>query len=624
MRLLVSCPGGGGGGGGCCGKCGVCARVIVYPIPPGTLPTFPPLPPPLSFSQCVLGDEELCVADVPTSSTTTAPLFLRPAVHQALVHFAREVPVDQTQLLLLTGAVKSGKSSVLSRVLPGLVASLHTNTSSRTPVFFRFTFPLHVGVEGACSALCDAISLFGKSLGLDISLPSDCVAGWALRLIELAKGVARAPRCGCLWILLDEMQAPLAASTREQSLSFLGHFKIVVGETSSIARVAVTGSGMVNLLNEMRVFPPNGFALWDAATPVCLGQVSGGAATREMASSLLRTCSTNRWPQPLLDFVTVDRVVNALDTGDAGVPASFPAHGVTSRRPALIAYLLRLMGDGQVGDAATVYTRAWDAMVRKLWTEMAPDVVSMLCTTGVVSRRILYALVVKRTIPLAADAGVVQTQMQLLRMVAEADDALVPAAIPTLQPPYASLFPAWLSETGELLVKLDHGTLGYSSELSSRLVFFAERRDLPGDLCSSASLAVLGSLCANGIGVVDAASPSGYRPPTSYSEVLSVPALAAVLGSLDMAWQATHGECTISPSTRALRRDGLGDSFGLTVLLWLRHVEAHVFTSNQAIAAHGLTPAVVHSAARAAVEVLLANGFVLDESGIPAWRGVGI
>ena len=619
--MLVSFPGGGVGGGGCCGNCGVCARVIAYPIPPGTLPTFPPLPPPLSFSQCVLGGEELCVADVPISSTTTAPFFLRPAVHQALVHFVREVPLDQERLLLLTGAVKSGKSSVLSRVLPGLVASLHTTTSSHTPVFFRFTFPLHVGVEGACRELCDAIFVFGKSLGLDISIPSDCEAGWALRLIELAKGVASAPRCGCLWILLDEMQAPLAASTREQSLSFLGHFKKVVGETSSIARVAVTGSGMMNLLHEILVFPPNGFALWDAATLVCLGQVSGAAATREMASSLLRTCSTNRWPQPLLDFVTVDRVVNALDTGDAGVPASLPAHGVTSRRPALIAFLLRLMGDGQVGDAATVYVRAWNAMVRKLWTEMAPDVVSMLCTTGVVSRRILYALAVKRTDPTFINAWDLWKPLQLLRTVAEADDALVPTAVPTLQPPYASLFPAWLSETGELLVKLDHGTLGYSDELSLRLAFFAERRDLPGDLCSSASLAVLESLCANGIGVVDSASPSGFRPPTSYFEVLSVPALAAALASFDMAWQATHREVVVSLSTQALRRDGLGDSFGLTVLHWFR-VEALVFTPNQAIAAHGLTPAVVHSAARAAVEVLLANGFVLDESGIPRRGGV--
>ena len=586
------------------------------PFPPDALTPFPPPPPPLSFSQRLLGGEELWVADVPTSAVTTAPFFLRPVVYQALVHFAREVPVDQAQLLLLSGAVKSGKSAVLSNVLPGLVVAAASTTSSRTPVFFRFTFTQHVAVEEACSELCDSISVFGKSLGLNISMPSDCVASWALRLVELAVGVGRPSRNGRLWILLDEMQAPLAASTREQALSFLGHFKKVVGETSSIARIAVTGSGMVNLLNEIRVFPVNGFALWDAATRVCLGQVSGAEATNAMASSLLRTCSADRWPQPLLDFVTVNRLVTALDTGNAGVQSSLPAHGVTSRRPALIAYFLRSMGDGQIGDADTVYVHAWNAMVRKLWTEMAPDVVSMLCTTDVVSRRILYGLAVRRTTPLAADAGAVQTHMQLLRMVAEADDALVPAAIPTLQPPYTSLFRAWLSETGELLVKLHHGTMVYSDELWRRLVFFSEVRDFGSELQLSLSFAVLGSLCANGIGVFDeAALPFGFRTPNSYDEVQSVPALAAVLASLDEAWQRKHSG-TSSPSVVTLKRLGPGVCFGMDVLRFLRHVEAHVFTRTQ-ISMHGLSPAVVHSAVQAAVKVLLDNGFVLDEEGIP-------
>ena len=318
----------------------------------------------------MLGGEELRVGDVLTSSGTTVPCFLRPAVHDTLVHFASEVPFKQEQFLLITGAVKSGKSTVLHDVLPGLVASVHT-PSSRPPVFFRFTFTQHVGVKGACSELCDAISVFGKPLGLDIPVPADAVSGWALRLIELAKGIARPPRNGRLWILLDEVQAPFAASKREQALSFLGHFKKVVGETSSIARVAVTGSGTVHLLNEIANFPVNGFALEDAVTPVCLGEVSSAAATRDMAGMMLRAYSTGRWPQPLLDVVTADRLVTALDTGDAGVPASRPARGITSRRPALIAYLLGLMGDGTVGDAATVFTRAWNAMVDKLWTETA-------------------------------------------------------------------------------------------------------------------------------------------------------------------------------------------------------------------------------------------------------------
>ena len=144
----------------------------------------------------------------------------------------------------------------------------------------------------------------------------------------LAEGVRA--RGGELWLLLDELQAPLVASTPAQGDRFTLQLKALVEQCAGAARVVGTGSGMVSLLAAMRGAPVNGFALWDVVTHVGLGREPSAPAALAMAARIVAAHSA-AWPAALAAAATPQRLVAALARG---------AHGeLTSPRPALLSFL---------------------------------------------------------------------------------------------------------------------------------------------------------------------------------------------------------------------------------------------------------------------------------------------
>ena len=140
---------------------------------------------------------------------------------------------------------------------------------------------------------------------------------------------------------------------------------------------------------------------------------------------------------------------------------------------------------------------------------------------------------------------------------------------------------------------------------------------------ASASAEVLAVLATNGVGVVEAGRAA--RPPQSVAEVRAVPAFASILAALDEHAERL-GKPRGSPSTALLARAVTASprqqkafvaALGVSVLVWLRHVDAHAYFATRITEDSGLTVAIIATAVQAASEAIVRKdaAFRFDESG---------
>ena len=422
---------------------------------------------------------------------------------------------------------------------------------------------------------------------------------------------------------------------------------------SPLARIAVTGSGLVALLNSFRTARVNGFALWDAVTYVGLGSAPSLPASTAMAARLLAQYAV-AWPQAVRDAVAPQVLVNAL------VPS---AHGgLTSARPALMAYALGCMGSASTGTAAVVLGNAQATVVHKLKEESLRDTLSALVSMSHVERRAirdvaagLYTCDELMAIRMgqgavhftekghAFDEGLVVSKLSqklaaLIGCLREKSLSEEGSSVVRLQPPYAVLLEGWVRRNGALAVSVD---------THSNLVLIAEERAAVASarLWAKATTAFWTSMLGNGIGFRDVSvTASGkikidLRAPASPEEFDKVPALARLNDMLSAkflaaveqkqrqeAGKAKQERIPPMPSLYKLLHGAVaadvdspvqGMSFqerlGMELILALRHFRAHIWGDTPGLVRDGLTAAVVAEAVDAVVAVLDGNGcFVLD------------
>lgn len=111
-----------------------------------------------------------------------------------------------SQVTVLTGPVKSGKTDVLHLLLPSIIAQVHS-ASKRRPLIMRFTFNLGHGPEMAALALLQKAQMVASSLGISIPFVESSI--WALNNFpEILGGLARdlTMMNAELWLLMDECQ----------------------------------------------------------------------------------------------------------------------------------------------------------------------------------------------------------------------------------------------------------------------------------------------------------------------------------------------------------------------------------------------------------------------------------
>jgi hypothetical protein len=117
-------------------------------------------------------------------------------------------PQTHTKFTILSGPVKSGKTTLLNHVLPALIAENHSTNplSTKYPVILKHLF-VHNNPGFAAEQLLYHLYSFANMLGLtDVIQPlqSNALAVFGEALNSLAFAINA--RGGCLWLLLDEFQ----------------------------------------------------------------------------------------------------------------------------------------------------------------------------------------------------------------------------------------------------------------------------------------------------------------------------------------------------------------------------------------------------------------------------------
>ena len=628
------------------------SRVRVPPpaarAPPRALPTgtaaardpAPPAPAPLAgLHQNVLGAvaplafhaEDVGGEDMMVATVNQRPFFLTFAEHAGLRSFVEDQnePRDLPQMLMLTGTIKSGKTRILKSVLPGLLAArLVADPRSRRPVVFLHTFPVGAPVDVAAHDLAGNLVAFSATVGL--SLPSPRPPDALNRLPALLQQLTEHVRAegGELWVLLDELQAPIVASTPADASYFVAKLKLAVELCSPFARIVGTGSGMVSLLSAVRSAAPNGFVLWDSVSHVSLGREPPAPVARAMAERILAShARSHRWPDAFKELLTPQRACDELARS---------AHGeLTSPRPALVAYLAGLVGSGggvgtRGGGPAIVLKRAVRTLLAKLDDESLRDTVTGLLLLQPSLRMWLRKFAeqgpdtppVKHLLLKCGNMG--EAHLEFAELLCEESE---PAR---LMPPYGALLRRLLTRDGDVAAVFSAGRVTFQKSVQDSLKCFADFDKSPPSspyhitpaTCKAISKAVLESLASNGVGVVE--DGLAARPPLTVDEIRGVPAIAEVLAALDTLHDLAQ-KLSVKRASDSLRKIESASpdkkaaylaTLGVSVLVWLRHFDGHTRFDAGFASRSRLTEAIVTEAVRVAASVLVqAQGAAFEING---------
>jgi len=551
-------------------------------------PAFPALPAPLVFTPVTFGAETWMETALPIKAGVTAPVYLSHDQHKKLLRFIKEEPSATQQLLIPVGTIKSGKSTLLHRVLPGMLAAAHGDatlwpSTRKQPVLFTYQFRLGHDALDAAMHLQDALANFARKI--NVAFDEEATATKALNNLpinveDFAKRIQASG--GELWLLLDELQAPILESNDAFMKDFTYMFKEVsstgvwtcgccypslqqralclascflltaavlpacvpfllrhgllqvVDKVSPLGRIVATGSGLVALLNAIRTARVNGYALWDAVSFLSVGREPTPGTQLDMAANILRSYAAS-WPKDAQQAITPAAVVTALQP---------TAHSeLTSARPALLAYTLGRMGDASSGAPQHVLGAAVGAALSKLQAESVRDTVRALVSLGLTERQVLRAVAAglytcDELDAIADGKGKVGFKQVSVGIQPEKLAALINCLRETgagsdtarLQPPYSALLLSWLTPSGDLAVCVDNGQIDLAIDIRKNLVFIAEpaQRRIIADagLQPKVSHAVLQALASDGIGVVQ--QDGSVKAPATAAEFDAVPALSTL------------------------------------------------------------------------------------------------
>ena len=654
--------------------------------PPCPLPAVEP-PAPLTFAREDVGGTPMMVADLaPPCAPVPLPFFLTLREHGELQAFLAAHParallpraLATPSMLMVTGTTKSGKTRILHHVIPRMLAEEHaaaarTPLPRRRPAVFAYTFPLQLPAHQCAQHLVRALQDFGRAQGCPLPPAHSEQPLHDLPCMAAALAQHLQARGEELWLLLDELGAPIVASTPADARSFTLALKDTLAACwgAGGCMAGSGGSGMLSLLGAMRVAAPNGFALWDTVRHVKVGgQPRTPAAALAMARRL-HAFYTSDWPTAvaagageapvppaLASVLSPERCVAGLAVGAHG--------GATSPRPALVAYLLELTLSGtrgagsSGGDGEGLWRSALDWLMLKLRTESVQDAAVALERLSVPALRLLRQVadgrVSRDLLPHSLDRGFSASSraqanaLEVLLLLCEEGEeggaGVAGGGALELMPPFGALLRGWITRAGLLAVSSEDGALGLHALTRSNLKALNTLQPrFSGALRSAMSQAVLRSLLSNGIGTEEAfgesaaggvggeaggrgsssSSSSGLRVPRTVEEFVAIPAIAHVMAALEEE-AAQQGEGCSAPSVERLRallltpqhsqaRQEFMLDAGLRALMLVRHAEMHAphFPSGEIV--RGLACTVIVEAVNAAIESPLAleDGFVLKQ-----------
>jgi hypothetical protein len=162
-----------------------------------------PLPPPIEFRASAVAGYQQCDLQ---ENDRILPFILEPSILPLLDHFVQNMP-SSPQYLMICGPVKSGKSTILERIVPGLIARHHQSLGNvgRHPVILSYSFVGHKEPESAAINFCFFLSTHANHLGLNLVPP---VVNHLDTFDQYVRAFSQAvqDKNGMLVLLLDEIQ----------------------------------------------------------------------------------------------------------------------------------------------------------------------------------------------------------------------------------------------------------------------------------------------------------------------------------------------------------------------------------------------------------------------------------
>jgi hypothetical protein len=275
------------------------------------------------------------------------------------------------------------------------------------------------------------------------------------------------------------------------------------------SRIAITGSGMISLLNTLRKAAPNGYTMWGVMARVHLGATPPPASVSAIAKAIIGSRAA-KWPQAVAELVTPDYVVQLL------TPAPDTAR-LTAPRPALVAYMADMMGAAGVGSAHSVAAAAIRELQSKLMEETRMDSAVALAGLTLPQRIMIYSLAagtMERSAILVATKGHDYKFVELLDTLCQPPSSNGDGCVHLLAP-YSALFGAILDENGTVLEEWIGKEWLPSELVRDRLKFFGEHTAKIMELAGGPiSIAVMNRLAANRVGTLSSGGAAQvFRPP---------------------------------------------------------------------------------------------------------------
>jgi hypothetical protein len=602
-----------------------------------------PLPPPLEFVEEVLGGERTVVANLQGTPGFEAPypFFLSPTQLSVLEHFLQGgPPCDMPSLLMVTGTPMSGKSRILTAIIPRLLSLYYARAPAaaghRCPIIFYHCFDPGAPAGEAAEQLVARLQHFASEQGIDLPEPIGTAFDHLPRTAQaLAEGIHQAG--STLWLLFDELGAPIVASPEREAARFVQLFKDLLTATHTCARTVATGGAMVALLKAIADARVNDYSLWSAAVHLHVGQEPAPALALAMAQRL-RSVYAPSWQPAVQALVSPQTLVDCLAYGAHG--------GLTSPRPALLAHfagslrnsvsistgeeMLHWVLQGQVLGRLEAESRRDTATALGRMTPAELKELRLLAERGVLPRAPLLATFAAALCqePEVAREQVVRAQQLHYLDHTPSWGAGPPPAAMRLLPPFGRLLQRWVTQDGWLAICSREPW----QPLAPRVMHTLERvragwRGFDQGLSASLTEAVLQTLADVGIGVPVCPPTAAVRPPRTVAELLAIPAIAHLVTELAQGSSRALGKRPSHAAMLLRSAAGAGEEAqaqfmahaGRHVLLLLRSYLARVYRGGTAQAQGvGLTEAAMDWVVRAAAaEIVSAKGgsLYIDEHG---------
>jgi hypothetical protein len=287
----------------------------------------------------------------------------------------------------------------------------------------------------------------------------------------------------------------LAGENAEDVNTFVAGFKSFIQVSHQFSRLCITGSGMLTMMQCIRMQPLNSFVMIDVARVVATGD-SPDIGDAHAIANLIVSSYARFWPHAVRDFVTPQKMVETVQANQE----------VMNFRPAIFSFLCACMGDASTGTPEEILKAAVNCVDLKIFRESEGDLrrVLQMWYQDADFRSALFKLAAGDAEPLNSHPMGSQPILNSLRTTGR---------FRPFFPPYNRLLTDSLLIDGRPEFPKYVPPVLYNEGLIGQMIFYFEEYDglsgtatlpasYPVNVTSAVSEAVFGFLLCRGIGKV--------------------------------------------------------------------------------------------------------------------------